>query len=129
MLYTAAARQLFLSRSVHMCALSSLALWLAHGADAVPPVSLHYNTSNTGLGGQDTRWVKLLGRTPSLEACSQLCLAHAGSAGARCKSFSRYTANKNSSEVGNCYGHVDPAWLPLSAGGVDSQDAKHKGGP
>jgi hypothetical protein len=115
MLYTAAARQLSLSRSV--CALSCLALWLAHGADAVP-VSLHYNTSNTGLGSRDNRWVKLLGRAPSLEACSQLCLAHASSAGERCRSFSRYTAQyaKNSSEVGNCYGHVDPAWLPLPVG-------------
>ena len=29
---------------------------------------------------------------------------------------------KNGSEVGNCYGHVDPAWLPLPAsdGSVDS---------
>lgn len=90
-------------------------------ACAAPPVSLHYNTSNTGLGSRDTRWVKLLGRTASLEDCGELCIAHAPE---RCKSFSRYTARyvKNGSEVGNCYGHVDPAWLPLhsSDGSVDS---------
>jgi len=97
-----------------------VALWLACGAD--PNVSLHYNTSNTGLDQHsDNRWVKLLGRTTSLEGCGKLCVAYTG---ARCRSFSRYTAQyaKNSSEVGNCYGHVDPAWLPLPSddGSVDS---------
>lgn len=108
-----------------MCAHYALVVFLlAYGADAVPPVSLHYNTSNTGLGGRETRWVKLLGKTTSLEDCSQLCIAHtsSGAAGERCRSFSRYTAQyaKNSSETGNCYGHVDPAWLPLRVSGIDS---------
>jgi hypothetical protein len=66
--------------------------------------------------------VKLLGRTAPIEGCSELCVAHAPE---RCKSFSRYTARyvKNVSEVGNCYGHVGPAWLPLHSSGGSGVDS------
>ena len=108
------------------------AVWLpallAHCVGATspaPPVSLFYHTSNTGLGNRHdgSRWVKLLGKTGSLEACGVLCVELALGDDLRCRSFSRYTAqHQNASEAGDCYGHVDPAWLPLNSsdGSVDS---------
>ncbi len=86
-------------------------------------LQLHYNTSNLGEQLSDPRnariapWVVFLSPgTTDLEQCGRLCAQYQNGSGpfAFCQSFTRYAASVGSARPGDCYGHLDPIWLPLS---------------
>ena len=86
-----------------------------------PVVEFHPNVSNQINLRTPTpsTFLVLLGHgTEDLQSCADLCVRYEnGTAGKhlnRCLSFSRFKNDTESVRVGDCYGHVDPVWLPLS---------------
>jgi len=98
-----------------------------------PPLEFASNASNINslqsrqvvTSGLDSEWVKRLGHTSSLETCGAACVAWRDTrrhhTDDRCRSFTRYNEYPfNASLSGLCFGHVDAAWLPLDAPGIDA---------
>ena len=103
--------------------LATLAALPAAAVQAVPApaVEFHPNVSNQINLRTPTlsAFLVLLGRgTEDLQSCADLCVHYENSTSgphlSRCLSFSRFKNATESVSVGDCYGHADPVWLPLS---------------
>ena len=103
---------------------------------AIPPILYAPGRSNVNSllsvrvaeSGLDGEWLKQLGRTANVSACSARCVAWtpppppsstatSATPPLRCRSFTHFAANYshrgNASLAGACLGHVDPVWVPL----------------
>ena len=111
-----------------MAAALALALLAAHAHAAPPGVTLHWNTTNRmNKGAAQDSALHNFGRTDSVAACGALCVAWQPGADAaqRCRSFTRFadTYSSNISLAGQCFGRLDPSWVPLEATGEDAADS------
>jgi hypothetical protein len=93
----------------------------AAGSLAPSTVEFHPNVSNQVALGTPvpSEFLILLGHgTEDLQSCANLCVHYENSSSGphlnRCLSFSRFKNATESASVGDCYGHVDPVWLPIS---------------
>jgi hypothetical protein len=111
---------------IKMAFLAIITTLAAAAANSTEPrFELHYNVSNMGEQIADpgntarAQWVVLLSpATSDLADCGRKCLEYSGNSSAaplhQCQSFTRYVAAVGNAKVGDCYGHLDPIWLPLN---------------
>ncbi len=105
--------------------------WLGLATLVAAAPSITYLRGSTNIGsleskrvttsGVDSKWVKQLGITDSLEACGSLCMRY-GDETSPCRSFTRFNERyaKNVSLAGMCFGHVDHTFVPMAVDGVDT---------